>query len=140
MPLVSPLRWRRPARYDVGHALLQKDVFPGRPVPDGSGLRVRATSSFDAATRRRLGGPGRHKSGFVTVQRGVRIHYLDFGGTGRCCFSCRALETPPAYDDFAPGLTDPFHVYLMTRRGFGENRRIRQTDTTSRGWPRTSGR
>src|SRR3954465_5099344 len=26
--------------------------------------------------------PTPHKPGFITVQRGVRIHYLDFGGTG----------------------------------------------------------
>ena len=27
-------------------------------------------------------------------------------------------NTAHAYDDFAPGLTDRFHVYAMTRRGF----------------------
>ena len=63
-----------------------------------------------------------HKSGFITVQRGVRIHYLDFGGTGPALFLVPGIgNTAHAYDDFAPGLTDRFHVYAMTRRGFGES-------------------
>jgi pimeloyl-ACP methyl ester carboxylesterase len=63
-----------------------------------------------------------HKSGFVTVQRGVRIHYLDFGGTGPTVLLVPGIgNTAHAYDDFAPGLIDRFHVYAMTRRGFGES-------------------
>src|SRR3954468_22604199 len=63
-----------------------------------------------------------HKSGFVTVQRGVRIHYLDFGGTGPTILLVPGIgNTAHAYDDFANGLTDRFHVYAMTRRGFGES-------------------
>lgn len=63
-----------------------------------------------------------HRSGFVTVQRGVRIHYLDFGGNGPPVLLVPGIgNTAHAYDDFAPGLTDRFHVYAMTRRGFGES-------------------
>jgi non-heme chloroperoxidase len=63
-----------------------------------------------------------HKSGFITVQRGVRIHYLDFGGTGPALLLVPGIgNTAHAYDDFGPGLTDRFHVYAMTRRGFGES-------------------
>ena len=63
-----------------------------------------------------------HKAGFVTVQRGVRIHYLDFGGTGPPLLLVPGIgNTAHAYDDFAPALTDRFHVYAMTRRGFGES-------------------
>ena len=63
-----------------------------------------------------------HKSGYITVQRGVRIHYLDFGGTGPALLLVPGIgNTAHAYDDFAPGLTDRFHVYAMTRRGFGES-------------------
>lgn len=63
-----------------------------------------------------------HKSGFVTVQRGVRIHYLDFGGSGPPVLLMPGIgNTAHAYDGFAPGLTDRFHVYAMTRRGFGES-------------------
>lgn len=63
-----------------------------------------------------------HKSGFITVQRGVRIHYLDFGGNGPAVLLVPGIgNTAHAYDDFAPALTDRFHVYAMTRRGFGES-------------------
>ena len=63
-----------------------------------------------------------HKSGYVTVQRGVRIHYLDFGGSGPPLLLVPGIgNTAHAYDDFAPALTDKFHVYAMTRRGFGES-------------------
>jgi non-heme chloroperoxidase len=63
-----------------------------------------------------------HKPGFVTVAPGVRIHYLDFGGTGEPVVLLAGLgNTAHAYDDFAPGLTDRFHVIALTRRGFGES-------------------
>lgn len=63
-----------------------------------------------------------HKAGFITVQRGVRIHYLDFGGSGPPLFLIPGIgNTAHAYDDFAPALTDRYHVYAMTRRGFGES-------------------
>jgi pimeloyl-ACP methyl ester carboxylesterase len=63
-----------------------------------------------------------HKAGFITVERGVRLHYLDFGGTGPALLLLPGIgNTAHAYDDFAPGLTDRFHVYALTRRGFGES-------------------
>ena len=64
----------------------------------------------------------KHKAGFITVQRGVRIHYLDFGGSGPPLLLLPGIgNTAHAYDDFARGLTDRFRVYAMTRRGFGES-------------------
>lgn len=63
-----------------------------------------------------------HTSGFITVQRNVRLHYLDFGGTGPALLLLPGIgNTAHAYDDFAPRLTDRFHVYAITRRGFGES-------------------
>lgn len=64
----------------------------------------------------------KHKAGFITVQRNVRLHYLDFGGTGPALILLPGIgNTAHAYDDFAAGLTDRFHVYALTRRGFGES-------------------
>src|ERR1041384_3400676 len=64
----------------------------------------------------------KHRAGFITVQRGVRLHYLDFGGSGPPLLLLPGIgNTAHAYDDFAPALTDRFHVYAMTRRGFGES-------------------
>jgi non-heme chloroperoxidase len=64
----------------------------------------------------------KHRAGFITVQRNVRLHYLDFGGTGPALLLLPGIgNTAHAYDDFAPALTDKFHVYALTRRGFGES-------------------
>jgi non-heme chloroperoxidase len=61
-----------------------------------------------------------HRVGFVTVARGVRLEYLDFGGTGEPLVLLAGIgNTAHAYDDFAPAFTDRFHVIAITRRGFG---------------------
>jgi non-heme chloroperoxidase len=87
-------------------------------VSGASGQRVPSTLPRDDGWIDRAP----HRAGFVTVQRGVRIHYLDFGGTGPVVLLVPGIgNTAHAYDDFAPGLTDRFHVYAMTRRGFGES-------------------
>jgi pimeloyl-ACP methyl ester carboxylesterase len=63
-----------------------------------------------------------HRAGFITVQRDVRLHYLDYGGTGPPLLLLPGIgNTAHAYDDFAPALTDRFRVYAITRRGFGES-------------------
>ena len=63
-----------------------------------------------------------HTSGMVRVAPGVRLHYLDFGGHGPTLVLLPGLgNTAHAYDDFAPRLTDSYHVVALTRRGFGES-------------------
>ena len=58
----------------------------------------------------------------VRVARDVRLHYLDFGGTGPAILFLAGLgNTAHAFDDFAPRLTNAFHVVALTRRGFGES-------------------
>ena len=60
--------------------------------------------------------------GSSTSRPGVRLHYLDFGGTGQPLVFLAGLgNTAHAYDDFAPAFTDRFHVVALTRRGFGES-------------------
>ena len=57
---------------------------------------------------------------FVDVEPGVRLEVLDWGGRGRPVVLLAGLtETAHTYDDFAPKLTDAYHVYGITRRGFG---------------------
>ena len=66
--------------------------------------------------------PARHKVGFVNVTSTVRLHYLDYGGSGPTVLFLAGLgNTAHAFDDFAPALTDHFHVVALTRRGFGES-------------------
>jgi pimeloyl-ACP methyl ester carboxylesterase len=58
----------------------------------------------------------------VRVARGVRLHYLDFGGSGPPLVLLAGLgNTAHAFDDFAPAFVDRFHVVALTRRGFGES-------------------
>jgi non-heme chloroperoxidase len=58
----------------------------------------------------------------VTVDKNVRLEVLDWGGTGRpLVLLAGGGDTAHVFDDFAPKLTDSFHVYGITRRGFGES-------------------
>lgn len=61
-----------------------------------------------------------HTLHYVTVDRNVRLEVLDWGGSGRPIVMLAGLgETAHAFDDVAPKLTGAYHVYAITRRGFG---------------------
>ena len=61
-----------------------------------------------------------HKVQFVTVDKDVKLEVLDWGGTGRPVVLLTGLgNTAHVFDDFAPKLTSQYHVYGITRRGFG---------------------
>lgn len=63
-----------------------------------------------------------HVAGMVRVAPDVRLHYLDFGGSGPAIVLLAGLgNTAHAFDDFAPALTGGHHVVALTRRGFGES-------------------
>jgi non-heme chloroperoxidase len=66
--------------------------------------------------------PAPHASGFVSVAPGLRLHYLDFGGSGDALvLLAGAGNSAHVFDSFAPLLTGHFHVWALTRRGFGES-------------------
>ncbi len=68
--------------------------------------------------------PAKHSVQFVTVDEGVKLEVLDWGGTGRpVVLLTGSGHTAHVYDDFAPKLTDCCHVYGITRRGFGVSSR-----------------
>ena len=57
---------------------------------------------------------------FVTVEPGVRLEVLDWGGHGRpLIFLAGNGDTAHAFDNFAPKFTGQNHVYGITRMGFG---------------------
>jgi non-heme chloroperoxidase len=63
-----------------------------------------------------------HTRLFVRVEKGVRLEVLDWGGSGRALVLLGGGgDTAHVFDDFAPKLTATFHVYGITRRGFGES-------------------
>jgi non-heme chloroperoxidase len=57
---------------------------------------------------------------FVTVDKDVKLEVLDWGGTGRPLVFLAGLgNTAHTFDKFAPQFTANYHVYGITRRGFG---------------------
>ena len=57
-----------------------------------------------------------------TVDTNVRLEVLDWGGSGRPIVMLAGLgDTAHAFDDFVPKLTGAYHVYGVTRRGFGRS-------------------
>jgi len=64
--------------------------------------------------------PSPHTIQFVTVDNNVKLEVLDWGGAGRPLVLLAGLgNTAHVFDNFAPKLTPEYHVYGITRRGFG---------------------
>jgi non-heme chloroperoxidase len=64
--------------------------------------------------------PSPHSIQFVTVDKNVSLEVLDWGGSGRPIVLSAGLgNTAHVFDDFAPKLAGTYHVYGITRRGFG---------------------
>jgi non-heme chloroperoxidase len=66
--------------------------------------------------------PSSHVSQLVPVGQEIRLEVLDWGGAGRpLVLLAGGGNTAHVFDDFAPKLTSDFHLYGITRRGFGES-------------------
>jgi non-heme chloroperoxidase len=64
--------------------------------------------------------PSPHSIQFITVENNVKLEVLDWGGSGRPLVLLAGLgNTAHIFDKFAPKLTATYHVYGITRRGFG---------------------
>lgn len=63
--------------------------------------------------------PSPHQTRWVTVESSIRLEVLDWGGAGPPLVLLGCYLSAHAYDEFAPKLTDRFHVYGITRRGIG---------------------
>lgn len=97
-----------------GSALAQADSVTGlgyvAPMPHRN---VPADGWRDPAPHRALG---------VNVTPDVRIHVLDFGGTGTpLVFLSGIGNNAHVFDDFAQRFTKTNRVLALTRRGFGES-------------------
>ena len=70
-------------------------------------------------------------TGFVTAN-GIKLHYLDWGGSGDTILFLPGFnDTAHVYDQFAPRFTDRFHVIGLTRRGVGESSKPKDGYDTS---------
>jgi non-heme chloroperoxidase len=64
--------------------------------------------------------PTPHVIQFVNVEKDVKLEVVDWGGTGRPLVLLTGLgDNAHRFDKFALKLTGTYHVYGITRRGFG---------------------
>lgn len=79
--------------------------------------------NYDRATKETAWkDPSPHTAQFVTVEKNVKLEVLDWGGSGRTLVLLAGLgNTAHVFDKFAPKLTSTYHVYGITRRGFGDS-------------------
>ena len=63
--------------------------------------------------------PSPHQVRWITVDSSVRLEVLDWGGWGPPVVLLGCYLTAHVHDEFAPKLTNQFHVYGITRRGIG---------------------
>ena len=93
-----------------------------RPVLLAAILALSACAREEDATagRGRWRDPSPHRVHRVAVAPGISLEVLDWGGHGPPVVMLAGLGDPAhTFDDFAPLLTDRFHVIGITRRGFG---------------------
>jgi pimeloyl-ACP methyl ester carboxylesterase len=64
-----------------------------------------------------------HSTRFITVDKNVKLEVLDWGGNGRTLILLAGLgDDAHVFDKFGPKLVNAgYHVYGITRRGFGES-------------------
>jgi non-heme chloroperoxidase len=105
-------------------------TYEGKLSADGqsiTGVLVQGmplTLNFQRATKETawVRDPSPHKMQFVTVDTNVKLEVLDWGGSGRPLVLLAGLgNTAHVFDKFALKLTPKYHVYGITRRGFGDS-------------------
>lgn len=102
--------------------------YEGTLSPDGKTITGNMTQgkmnplNFERATKETAWviDSSPHKAQFIPVEKDVKLEVLDWGGTGRPLVLLTGLGNDAhVFDKFAPKLTDKYHVYGITRRGFG---------------------
>ena len=76
---------------------------------------ARDASQTNAAWR----DPSPHQVRWITVDSSIRLEVLDWEGSGPPLVLLGCYWSAHQYDEFAPKLTNQFHVYGLTRRGIG---------------------
>jgi non-heme chloroperoxidase len=70
-----------------------------------------------------------HQIKFVNGSSNNKLEVLDWGGKGRSLILLTGLgNSAHIFDDFAPRFTDSFHVFAITRRGFGASQQSTSYD------------
>ncbi len=103
-------------------------TYEGKVSDDGASINGTWTQGqplpldFKRATKdaAQLADPTAHTVQFITVDNNVKLEVLDWGGTGRPLVLLTGLgNNAHVFDKFAPKLTGTYHVYGITRRGYG---------------------
>lgn len=72
------------------------------------------------ATNSLAWGQSRPVTRFIQVEPGVKLEVIDWGGSGRpVVLLAGNTLTAHEFDEFAPSLGATYHVYAVTRRGWG---------------------
>ena len=106
--------------------------YEGKMSADGNsiagtwrqGFPVPVPQEFQRATRETAWkiDSSPHTQRFVPVDKDVQDEVLDWGGSGRPLVLLAGLgNTAHIFDKFAPKLIAKYHVYGITRRGFGSS-------------------
>lgn len=109
---IQALRGSYEGKVGVSGGAIEGTWTQGPPLP----LEFRRATSETAWKD-----PSPHTVRFVTVDTApVKLEVLDWGGSGRPLVLLAGLgNTAHIFDKFAPKLTATYHVYGITRRGFG---------------------
>lgn len=90
-------------------------------VASGACSKQDAKSADSAATASAWSDAAPHTSGFVNASD-VRLHYLDWGGSGPTLILIHGYgDNPHVFDDLAPAFSDSFRVVAYARRGHGRS-------------------
>src|SRR6266436_3261701 len=99
----------------IGRNVWNATTSVGSGAP-GSATQDRATNNVCRCDT--LG----HKISFVTVEPGVQLEVLDWGGKGQTLVLLTGIgDNAHVFDEFAYQFNDRFHVIGITRRGFGRS-------------------
>jgi pimeloyl-ACP methyl ester carboxylesterase len=101
--------------------------YAGKLSPDGASIRGTWTQGqqlpleFKRATKETAWlDPSPHVAQFIMVENNIKLEVLDWGGSGTPLVLLAGLgNTAHVFDKFAPKLSSSYHVYGITRRGFG---------------------
>jgi len=104
-----------------------KASYEGKLSPDGNSITGTFSQGkplpldlYRATKETAWRDPAPHTDQFITVDKDVRLEVLDYGGSGQPLVLLAGMgNTAHIFDRMAPKLIDQFHVYSITRRGFG---------------------
>jgi non-heme chloroperoxidase len=122
-PVVVPASTAPLAVASLQPAILTKDNHPaeGAASPGPQNATMVGTKSS--------GSPAGSTTRMLEVEPGVKLEVLDWGGSGRALVLLAGKGfTAHEFDEYAPKLSAQYHVYGITRRGYGKSSMPPTTD------------